>query len=451
MPTLRSPKLERLLGGPIDDTLSFGQVMGLIPNAVEGSDLEFKGKTYPTSGAGGDKGKKELCADVAGMANAIGGIVIIGIEEDDQARAARYSPVDISDAERLRLASTLLGNVQPMLTFDIHPIEDPQRPGQGFLVIWVVRDAGSPHAYCQGTARHYPRRADTQKQWLSEAEIAEAYRARFAGLANRVDEAERVEAEFLQRLDTNQGWLVATLVPDLPGGFSIDQASFRDFQAATVDQGPRGFGLHGASFNRALVRRRRLVGTGLHPENKDVYTWTACELHENGNGAFGSRIDRRPRTLGTEEAKGYLIDDEVAITIAAAAIRYLAQHARNRAAAGGLATIRMTIYPVTVEAPVTLTQSRAFSLDNLGRYDLPNRPTADTVANIDAVAIDGPGLVGTTYRLVSDLFQEFGVPEPLQLTADGAIRLPYWHREAQGHIEAWAKANGVEIIREAAN
>jgi hypothetical protein len=433
MPTMRSPKLERLLGGPIDDTLSFDQVMRLIPNAVEGSDLEFKGKTYPTSGAGGDQGKKELCADVAGMANAIGGIVIIGIEEDDQARAARYSPVDISDAERLRLASTLLGNVQPMLTFDIHPIEDPQRPGQGFLVIWVVRDAGSPHAYCQGT------------------EIAEAYRARFAGLANRIDEAERVEAEFLKRLDTNQGWLVATLVPDLPGGFSIDQASFRDFQAATVDQGPRGFGLHGASFNRALVRRRRLVGTGLPPENKDVYTWTACELHENGNGAFGSRIDRRPRTLGTEEAKGYLIDDEVTIAIAAAAIRYLAQHARNRAAAGGLATIRMTIYPVTVEAPVTLTQSRMFGLDNLGRYDLPNRPVADTVANIDAVAIDGPGLVGTTHRLVSDLFQEFGVPEPLQLTVDGALRLPYWHREAQGHIEGWAKANGVEIIREAAN
>jgi predicted HTH transcriptional regulator len=120
------------------------------------------------------------------MANAIGGIVIIGIEEDDQARASKYSPVDISDAERLRLASTLLGNVQPMLTFDIHPIEDPQRPGQGFLVIWVARDAGSPPAYCQGTARHYPRRADTQKQWLSEAEIAEAYRARFAGLANRI-------------------------------------------------------------------------------------------------------------------------------------------------------------------------------------------------------------------------------------------------------------------------
>jgi hypothetical protein len=385
------------------------------------------------------------------MANAIGGIVILGIEEDDQARAAGYSPVDISDAERLRLASTLLGNVQPMLTFDIHPIEDPQRPGQGFLVIWVVRDAGSPHAYCQGTARHYPRRADTPKQWLSEGEVAEAYRARFSGLADRIDEAERVEAEFLNRLDTDQGWLVATLVPDLPGGFKIDQAVYKDFQATTVDHGPRAFGLGvGGSFNRALVRRRRLVGTGLHREQKDVYTWTACELHENGNGAFGSRIDRRPRTVGND-IKGYLIDDEVTITTAAAAIRYLAQHARNRAAAGGLATIRMTIYPVTTEAPVILTQSRTFDLDNLGRYDLTRRPMADTVANIDAVAIDGPGLVEATYRLVSDLFQEFGVPEPLQLTLDGALRLPYWQMDAQGHIEAWAKANGVEIIREAVN
>jgi hypothetical protein len=46
MPAVRSPRLERLLGGRIDESLTYDQVRGLIPNVAESSDLDFKRDTY---------------------------------------------------------------------------------------------------------------------------------------------------------------------------------------------------------------------------------------------------------------------------------------------------------------------------------------------------------------------------------------------------------------------
>lgn len=56
----------------------------------------------------------------------------------------------------------------------------------------------------QGTGRHYPRRVGTEKVWLSEAEIVEAYRARFTGLADRLDQADKIETDLLKRLSPEQ-------------------------------------------------------------------------------------------------------------------------------------------------------------------------------------------------------------------------------------------------------
>ena len=71
MPTLRSRRLESLFGGPIDETLTFKQVMGLIPNAGESPDLEDQqawqaagGNDFPgnsTSRSGAPEGDLSPC------------------------------------------------------------------------------------------------------------------------------------------------------------------------------------------------------------------------------------------------------------------------------------------------------------------------------------------------------------------------------------------------------
>ena len=333
MPTLRSRRLETLFGGPIDDTLTFEQVMGLIPNAGESPDLDFKQETYVTSGNGGQKGTKNLCGDVAAMANAGGGVIVLGVQEDDHARAKGYLPVDTSDDERRRLHQTVYGNVFPAPVFDIVPVEDPADVGHGFLVIWVARSAGAPHAFSpQGTGRHYPRRVGTEKVWLSEAEIAEAYRARFAGLTDRLDQADKIEADFLRRLTPDQIFVIVTLVPDLPGMFTIDNEVLRSFAVTYIHKPVVAMGVPMNSISSTLVRYRRLVASG-SSEARLPYSYVACELHQDGSGAFASMIDS-PMVDPHIPRPEKLVDNNHLVLGIAAALRMLGIHARDRAAAG---------------------------------------------------------------------------------------------------------------------
>ncbi|SCL70375.1 MULTISPECIES: helix-turn-helix domain-containing protein [Micromonospora] len=447
MPTLRNRRLEQLLGGPIDETLTYKQVKGLIPDTTEGPDLDFKRDTYGSR----DKDRKELCADVGGLANANGGLLILGMEEDSQGRATKDVGVDISDAERVRLHQTVVANVQPTPTFDIIPVEDPDRPGTGFLVIWVARTATAPHAYIQNNSLLYPKRIGTQRAWLSEALVAEAYRARFAGFADRIDEAARIEADFVERLAPDETFVVVTLVPDMPGVFTIDTPALRAFGLSNADTTHTAFGIGVRHFIRSTVRRRCLVGATRYQPNKP-YSRGACELHESGSGVFSSAVD--VRTSGVEDLTSRLVDDQWLTLGIAAGLRFLARHARDRAAAGGLATVRAAIAPYV---PAALVDTLGWPEDRLGWFaaqalatgkggEITNGAWADTVADIDDLCADGPGLVAATYRLTSELFQAFGAPEVRQITADGGIRLPHWHQQIRPTINRWAQAAGVEVL-----
>ncbi|WFE52992.1 ATP-binding protein [Micromonospora sp. WMMD1155] len=435
MPTLRNRRLEQLLGGPIDGTLTYQQVKGLIPAAAESPDLDFKRDTYSSR----DKDRKELCGDVGGLANANGGLIVLGMEEDDQGRAKKDVGVDISDSERLRLHQTVVANIQPTPTFDIIAVEDPERAGIGFLVIWVARTATAPHAYMQNNSLLYPKRIGTQRIWLSEALVAEAYRARFAGFADRTDEAARVEAALTASLSQDETFVVVTLVPDMPGAFTIDTAALRAFELSNLNTTHSAFGIGVRHFIRSTVRRRRLVAMTKYEPNK-LISRGACELHGNGSGVFASGVDSTPSGFGDVTAR--LVDDQWLTLGIAAGLQFLARHARDRAAAGGLATVRAAITP---NAPTAIADTLGFPADRIGG-EIASGAWADTVAEIDDLCADGPGLVAATHRLASELFQAFGAPEVGQVTADGGIRLPYWHQQIRPTVTSWAQAAGVEVL-----
>ncbi|MEV4819301.1 AlbA family DNA-binding domain-containing protein [Micromonospora tulbaghiae] len=445
MPPLRNRRLEQLLGGPIDETLTYAQVKGLIPNTTEGPDLDFKRDTYGRN----DPERKKLCGDVGALANANGGLLILGMEEDNQGRAKKDFGVDISDGERIRLRQTVITNVQPPPTFEIIPVEDPDRDGTGFLVISVARTATAPHAYIQNKALLYPKRIGTETAWLSEAEVAEAYRARFAGFKDRIDEAARIEVDLLQRLATDEMFLVVTLVPDLPGRFTVDSAALSAFQLSNAGQPPAAFGMRVRSFVRSTVRHRRLVGAATSEANKP-YSRGACELHENGSGVFATAVG--PRS-GHPTGRPNLVDGPSLTVGICAALRFLARHARDRAAAGGLATIRATLWPVMSAfpggpvVPVKLVSSVGDPNEELGTDAVTESPVADMVADVDDLCDDGPALVAATYRLASELFQAFGAPEVPAITPDGAVRLTFWYRDQRAYIAEWAKEAGVELRR----
>ena len=398
-----------------------------------------------TSGNGGHRGTKDLCGDIGGMANASGGVIVVGIEEDDQARAFAYSPVDTTDEECRRLRQTVYGNLLPMPAFDIVPVEDPENPGRGFLVIWVARTAGAPHAFApQGTGLHYPRRIGTEKDWLSEAEVAEAYRARFAGLADRLAQVTQVEAGLLPRLDPSEIFVVVTLVPDLPGAMTIDAAAFDRFRLDNANRRLGAFGIPARSFMQSAVRRRRLVATS-SPSINEPSKGCACELNEDGSGVFATTIESLTRDNIERQEK--LVDNNWLVMGIATALRRLGQHAHETAAAGGLANIQATVW-TGGSWPMALVSNVGWHNERVGQGLVHDAASADAVADLDDLAIDGPGLVAATYRLATGLFQEFGSPEATLVTREGGIRIRYWHQSAQADIRKWAASAGVEVITE---
>jgi hypothetical protein len=310
------------------------------------------------------------------------------------------------------------------------------------MLLSVPRSSMGPHAVLVNESLRFPKRNGTITTYLSEPEVADAYRARFVGLQSRFDDLERYERDLIARLDVSeQTYVVVTLVPDLGGSFAIDMKVLRDFQQAVTGREPLILN-RGLFWHRVSVGSRRLVADGTL--NNGQATWLACELHESGAGSFGAIVDRRRDDATSSEPH-----DEDVVNVVWSGLRLLARHARDRAAAGGSASARATVWPVTKQLPARLMHSRhAGFADELGRQMPTSPPVSVGVFDIDDLAEDGPPLVSATYALATGVFQEFGHPEALQLTSGGAIRMKYWGQSSQQQVRNWASAAGVELSEE---
>jgi hypothetical protein len=435
MVALRSRRLERLFGVRLEHIMH-AHVVALVTNAVpEAFDLEFKAELYGKS----DKAKRDLASDIAAMANTAGGAIVLGVAEDDQARAASSPGVALSDSEVGRIRLIVASQVSPLPTFDVLQIEDPQQIGRGFMLIGVPRSPMGPHAVLVHESLRFPRRNGATTTYLSESEVAEAYRVRFAGIQSRFDDLDRYEGDLLARLDVSeQTYVVVTLVPDLGGGFAIDAKAMREFQQAVTGREPLILN-RGLFWRRVFVGRRRLVADGTL--NSGGSKWLACELHESGAGSFAAAVvDRR----GGDATASHL-DDEDVVNIVWSGLRLLARHARDRAAAGGGASARATVWPVSEQLPAQLTHHRFHGVSEaLSEQMSTSPPVSVGVFNVDDLAEDGPPLVSATYSLATGLFQGFGHPEALQMTSTGVIRIKYWGHSRQ-ELTSWASAAGVEV------
>lgn len=83
-----------MFGVPLGDLRSEHIKALATARAGEAADLEFKGSLYSAS----DRDKQELCKDVAGMRNAVGGVIVLGVSEKDGV-AVDCPGVPLSDAE----------------------------------------------------------------------------------------------------------------------------------------------------------------------------------------------------------------------------------------------------------------------------------------------------------------------------------------------------------------
>jgi hypothetical protein len=91
----------------------------------------------------------------------------------------------------------------------------------------------------------------------------------------------------------------------------------------------------------------------------------------------------------------------------------LARHARERAAAGGSALLRVQLFPIGAESRLQLGHQRGFANmgGTVGSQTLAEPvPASEHVAPLDSLAHDGPELVTAACLLLTDFAQACGYP-----------------------------------------
>ena len=108
MVALQSRRIRELLGTALE-AAQYAEYMTLVSNQVpEAFDLDYKAELY----GGSDSAKRTLAGDVAALANTAGSLLVLGIGEDDQARASTAPGVSVAGAEIARIRQTVAANVE---------------------------------------------------------------------------------------------------------------------------------------------------------------------------------------------------------------------------------------------------------------------------------------------------------------------------------------------------
>ena len=215
-------RLRTIFDAPLSE-IAESSLDRLVDHSVrEDSDLDFKEALY----GNGDSQRRELAADIGAMANDRGGIIVIGIcEENDVAVAC--SPVPLTSDEKGRMRAIGAGNIVPFAPFHIVPVPSDRIAGQGYYVLAVPPSPNRPHAVRKDNDLRYPRRHGASKRWLSESEVADAYRDRFGRTDSDVGYVRSVLDQGLEPMTSSKRWPVfgVALAPSEKGSFLIDAAA----------------------------------------------------------------------------------------------------------------------------------------------------------------------------------------------------------------------------------
>jgi Putative DNA-binding domain len=215
--------------------LKYEDLLGLVKRAEQESDqVDFKREVNH------DK-PNDLARDIASMANHLGGLIFIGIDEADETGVRSSRPA----AGSLRPVASTVGSehivdwvtraiahhVVPRIEIGTAWIDNPSETDTGFLVLGVVRSDQRPHGVDLRDGKFlFQRRRGTSNGPLTEAELAATYRERGTARQDRHELLERRTSEYSENtLIAEPAVSVTTsIVPEIPGEWLIHDDAFEE-------------------------------------------------------------------------------------------------------------------------------------------------------------------------------------------------------------------------------
>lgn len=401
-----------------------GALARFVHGAVrEDTDLDFKEALYGNS----DSAKRDLAGDIAALANTVGGVLVLGVR-DEEAVAVELTPVEMSDAEEVRMQQVAASNVAPHAAFAIHRVPTAADPTLGYYLIEVPRSPQAPHAVRVGTGLRYPRRSGAGIRWLAESEVADAYRDRFFAAREQVARLASIRREGQEGLPAlrNSAWLSMALVPNQLGSMQLTQArvrELRNFPGEGITVQLHGSRLAESAYD-AAVGHRRIILTAGRDKNQEPRDGLV-HLHDDGSGYASVLVGRAHHTDGTEDEDADIpVDDELLTQEVVSGLSLLANHAVLNCGTAGDAAVEATVV-------ANLTRSMYLSHTRGGYQEAWGPPARSGPVGRHTIVLDditqtAVGTVVGARMVLTDLLQGFGLAESPQLTADGAVRLRYF-------------------------
>jgi Putative DNA-binding domain len=447
---VRLPRVEAILRAPIDQ-LTIQHIQAAVEAGVpEGGDLDFKQDHYPK----GNDGNDELAKDVAAFANQVGGLIVIGVREQDL-RAVELTPVPLANDPGGRYGQILLRRITPFVRdVDIRVLESTDQPGQGIVLIAVPRSLLAPHAVFREKddlhRMHWPVRSGTDTRYLDETELADFYRTRFAGSAAQSARLDKVQAEGRLRLGTAESqpvWLTISLVPALPGEVRPTDRMERArslTQQWALQQPPEGQAIPSRLAQRPSVTvgvRRAILPRGRDWQSERLHV----ELHDDGAG-YGAVV------CGDYDAAHITIDlplrqlalDCLWLTL------LVAEHARDAGSGGeALLAAELFTHPNRVIRIIDDDEfggtpvSGSFQVNSAVLPDITRPAASNLSVDLSALASGVQPVARVAAQLAGDIVAVFGVDDLAVLSPDGQLRSQSFPPGGGRALFDWARWNGV--------
>ncbi len=399
------PLLRPLLGAELTNITRDGleQLIGVSEN----QNLEFKRQAYKST----DGQRKEAAYDIAGMANASGGLIIIGIEEDGLSTAIKIVPIPRDEDMEGWLQRVVASRVSPSLSISTHRVE----ADNGLVhLVSVGPSTRKPHAVSVGDdALRYPVRSGTTKRYLSEPEVADFYHRRLSNAATVQEKIHGIHRDAMQLYLTADhadpvAWLVLSIVPTLPGNLDLEQGIERQWQEWVNPALHNLAACQPRLVTRASVGFRSIELADTIDSDMRVYS-IHVRLCLDGSGFL--LVGYPYMSYISDDGPLTKIWDEEIVVNAINGLGVLTRHASSAGAIGDI-TIGAQLFAPCGIVLHQYRHSRDGLIYGTRRVD-KETPIAMRSAPLEPVSTPGNAVLSLARNIVSDLFSPFGRCLPL--------------------------------------